>query len=234
MYDQNTVMFIHEFISRSISEISRITNLYIGDMTNDAENAKTRLVSVLRNNYGPFLGGYFSILEKIIEDSIKESMTMHPIKLHEVEKTLITQLRRLELDIQGGLSKSPNLDNFKAIMSTIDSDLISKLKIIEKDNSKEGTNIREPLFIVMQNKVDAYFVNIGLTSENICNEIKQTIDIYQNNLLDKIDEKIPALIYVGGESAKLLSGTVMTNLSTAPNMVAVNNIATPGPSMFKM
>lgn len=224
MYDQRIVMFVHEYISQFVSELDKITTLYINDMASDADNAKKKLMSILKTSFGPFLSNNFYAMEKMLDDNTASNMKIYPVKLRDVEKAIINQYKRLEIQIQGGMSQSSTVDDFKILIGNINRELVSKLQDIENEYSTTAIRDIEQNYVGMQAKVNAYFVSIGLITESICLEIKQIIDIHQSNLLDKIEDKIPALTFLGVDSAKMLFEMVIKQTQVQPVSLSTNNI----------
>lgn len=234
MYDQKVVMFIHEFLNNSASEISRITNLHASEIPALVETTKKQLLAALKADFGPFLADSFHLMEQIIDENIDENIGGYPSKLHEVEKLIINQYRHLEVEMQSGLSKATNVNEFKTILMNQNSALATNLRQIEKTNNSAAMMDAEKTFIGIETKVNAYFVSIGLTNESICREIKQIIDIHEHNLLSKIDDKIPALTYTGNDNVQLLFNTVLSNIMAPKTVVSTTSNETPDIPMFKM
>jgi len=234
MYDQNVVMFIHEFVNKSISEISRITNVHVSEIPVAVESTKRQILAKLKDNFGPFLDNNFQLIEQIIDENIDDNLGNYPNELHEVERLIINQYRHLEIEMQGGLSKTTNINDFHTLLISLNNELAHNLIEIEKSHDREATSASERSFIGIEQKVDAYFVSIGLTNQSLWSDIKQVIDIQERNLLAKIDDKIKALVYTGNDNAQLLFNSVLSKMKTVPTVISTQNNETPDIPMYKM
>lgn len=234
MYNQNVVMYINDFVNKSISEISRITNLQISEIPGLVENTKKKIIASLKSDFGPFLADSFHKIEEIIDNGLDENIGQYPAKLHNVEKLIINQLRRIEIEMQGALSTSTNADNFKTVLIALNTEQAKNLVSIEKSNSNDALKAASLTFMSLENQVTSYFASIGLTNESLCSEIRQIIDIHEYNLLCKIDDKIPAMVYTANDINQSLFNTTMVKLVTAPAVNHTVQNETPDIPMYKM
>lgn len=225
MYNQNVVMLISDLIERSNSELKRITNLYVSGMNVDINNIKERLITSLKNNFSSFLGNQFHILEEIVEDNFNSNLTMYTDKLYKVEENISNYYKRLEVELQGGLAASSNLDEFKILMNNSSTSVKNEIVNLEKQNNKEAIHDVNQFLIGMQNKLHLYFDSVGLTSDSICGGIIHTVDIYQNNLLDQIGDKIPTLSFLGSSNIDWLYDEIVnkTNNTVTKDINSVDS-----------
>lgn len=222
MYNQNVVIFISDLMKKSTNEISRITNLYVNDMSSDINNIKKRLITSLKNNFSSFLGDQFHILEEIVEDNFNNNLDTYTDKLHKVEQQISNYYKKIEIELQGGLATSSNIEKFKILMNTSFASVKSDITNIEKQNNKEAIHDANQFLIGMQNKLHLCFDSIGLTSESVCGGIIHTIDIYQNNLLDQISDKIPTLAFLGISNIDWISNAIIDKMNNSITKDIVN------------
>jgi hypothetical protein len=98
-------------------------------------------------------------------------------------------------------------------MDNLYNELLFKIQLLATQSNDEVVeNIRES-FVNIQEKINAYLISIGITNDDLCNDIKQTIDIHQHNLLDSVDDKIIALSNMGIENVTELHTKIETKLS---------------------
>jgi hypothetical protein len=234
MYNQNMVTFIHTFIEKSISEINRISKLYENDILTSVNHITTELIAVLKTNFEALLGDNFNLLGQMLDQNISNSVKVAPLKLHDAEKLIVNQYMRIEMGLQSGSSQVTNFADFKVLLTSLQNDLKAKHQYIEDNNDKEVVSDIEQSFFSIQTKLDAYFISTGLTNSNICKDIKQTVDIYQYNLLDSVADKIPALIHLSDNNIELLSQTLMQKMETPSIIPPTNNNMPPEIPMFKI
>ena len=149
----------------------------------------------------------------MIDHNLNENANIYKDKLHKLKKIILNQYRYAEIELQGGLSKTNNYIEFKTIMDNLYNELLFKIQLLATQSNDEVVeNIRES-FVNIQEKINAYLISIGITNDDLCNDIKQTIDIHQHNLLDSVDDKIIALSNMGIENVTELHTKIETKLS---------------------
>lgn len=205
--------FVTDGVNTCISEINRIASVYEESINDDCKRTHDQIVQVLNSKFGSFINNHLSNLEQIIGLAINTCSIIYSKQLHEVTKTITSQYLYTDTGIGSSLYRIRNIEAIKRIIGNIKINFINRLQVFGRDENNTVMRAIINYFDDNQTKIDDYLQKINLQNGDLCADIIQTVDMYLYDMLDRIQDVIPALIEVSVQYNELLHKGISNKFS---------------------